>query len=214
MTLTSTPRHRAASDAALPLAALAGFATVDVREPAGQQPRIPSGEGQGLAFRLADESSKVRKNIQWRRASGRRQVGPEVGPTAAFYGCNPTGMRGPTCFFWASLTPFLLKVYLSSHAEGWEQTAAALAVAAENEQRSLDAHGPKSEVVGAIRAAVMWNSVRAGLLPRRFVLSPCARAAAAACHQSYGFMIGLCSWYAVWLTCSGRASSQKRLSDL
>ena len=81
-------------------------------------------------------------------------------------------MRGPTCIFWANLTPFLLKVYLSSHAEGCQQTAAALAAAAEKEQRSLDAYGPKSEVVGAIRAAVMWNSVRAGLLSRRFVLSP------------------------------------------
>ena len=68
MTLTSTPRHRAASEAALPLTALAGFATVDVHEPAGQQQRIPSGEGQGLAFRLADESSKVRKMPRWPRS--------------------------------------------------------------------------------------------------------------------------------------------------
>ena len=33
MTLTPMPRHRAASGVALPLSALAGFATVDGREP-------------------------------------------------------------------------------------------------------------------------------------------------------------------------------------
>ena len=33
-----------------------------------------------------------------------RQVGPAVGPTAAFSGCIPTGMHGPTCIFWANLT--------------------------------------------------------------------------------------------------------------
>ena len=37
------------------------------------------------------------------------QVGPEVGPTSAFYGCIPFGMHGPTCIFWANLTPFSLK---------------------------------------------------------------------------------------------------------
>jgi hypothetical protein len=36
----------------------------------------------------------------------RRQVGPEVGPTAALYSCIPTGMHGPTCIFWANLTAF------------------------------------------------------------------------------------------------------------
>jgi hypothetical protein len=35
------------------------------------------------------------------------RVGPEAGPTSAFYSCIPTGMRGPTCVFWASLTPSL-----------------------------------------------------------------------------------------------------------
>jgi hypothetical protein len=33
----------------------------------------------------------------------RRQVGPEVGPTAAFYSCISTGMHGPICIFWANL---------------------------------------------------------------------------------------------------------------
>jgi hypothetical protein len=37
-----------------------------------------------------------------------RQVGPEVGPTSAFYSCTPIGKRGPTCVFWANLTPFSL----------------------------------------------------------------------------------------------------------
>jgi hypothetical protein len=35
----------------------------------------------------------------------RKKVGPEVGPTSAFYTCIPTGMRGAACIFWASLTP-------------------------------------------------------------------------------------------------------------
>ena len=38
-----------------------------------------------------------------------RQVGPEVGPTSAFYTCTPTGMHGPACIFWANLTPFSLQ---------------------------------------------------------------------------------------------------------
>ena len=33
---------------------------------------------------------------------------PEVGPTAAFYRCITTGMHGPTCIYWANLTPFSL----------------------------------------------------------------------------------------------------------
>ena len=43
-------------------------------------------------------NNKVRKKI--------RQVGPEVGPTSAFYSCFPTGMHGPTFIFWAKLTHF------------------------------------------------------------------------------------------------------------
>jgi hypothetical protein len=34
------------------------------------------------------------------------QVGPEVGPSSAFYRCMPTGMHGPTCTLWANLTLF------------------------------------------------------------------------------------------------------------
>jgi hypothetical protein len=37
-----------------------------------------------------------------------RQVGPEVGPISAFYGCIPTGMHGPTRIVWAQLTPLSL----------------------------------------------------------------------------------------------------------
>jgi hypothetical protein len=35
----------------------------------------------------------------------RRQAGPEVGPTSAFLSCVPAGVHGPTCTFWADLTP-------------------------------------------------------------------------------------------------------------
>jgi hypothetical protein len=33
-----------------------------------------------------------------------RQVGPEVGPTSAYYSCIPIGIHGPTRSFWANLT--------------------------------------------------------------------------------------------------------------
>jgi hypothetical protein len=39
----------------------------------------------------------------------RRQVGPEAGPTPAFYRCIPTGMHGPTWIFWTNLTSFSLR---------------------------------------------------------------------------------------------------------
>jgi hypothetical protein len=45
----------------------------------------------------------------FRKVRKTRQVGLEVGPTSAFYRCIPTGMHGPTCIFWANLTPFSLK---------------------------------------------------------------------------------------------------------
>ena len=32
----------------------------------------------------------------------------EVGPASAFCSCIPTGMHGPTCIFWANLTPLSL----------------------------------------------------------------------------------------------------------
>ena len=38
-----------------------------------------------------------------------RKVGPEVGQTSAFYSCIPTRVHGPTCVFWANLTPFSLR---------------------------------------------------------------------------------------------------------
>ena len=34
----------------------------------------------------------------------RRVVGPGVGPASALYGCITTGLRGPSCIFWAGLT--------------------------------------------------------------------------------------------------------------
>ena len=38
-----------------------------------------------------------------------KQIRALVGPTAAFYRGVPTGMHGPTCIFWATLTPFSLQ---------------------------------------------------------------------------------------------------------
>ena len=39
------------------------------------------------------------------RASKKDACGvAEAGPTSAFYSCIPTGMCGPTCIFWATLT--------------------------------------------------------------------------------------------------------------
>jgi hypothetical protein len=40
--------------------------------------------------------------------SERRQVGPEVGPTAACSSCFAAGTHGPTCIVWARLTPSVL----------------------------------------------------------------------------------------------------------
>ena len=46
------------------------------------------------------------------------QVGPEVGPTSAFYSCIPRGMHGPTCTFWANMTPFSLQSWLPPKFQG------------------------------------------------------------------------------------------------
>ena len=32
----------------------------------------------------------------------------KLGQLHPFYSCIPTGIHGPTCFFWANLTPFSL----------------------------------------------------------------------------------------------------------
>ena len=50
-----------------------------------------------LAILTAPE---VRKTPSW----------PKSWPTAAFYSCIPIGMPGPTCMFWANLTPFSLEI--------------------------------------------------------------------------------------------------------
>ena len=45
---------------------------------------------------------------------------PRSWPTilsAALYGCISTGMRGPTCIFWANLTLFSLEGYLDMSTE-------------------------------------------------------------------------------------------------
>ena len=44
----------------------------------------------------------------------RRQVGPGVGPTSALYSCILIEIRGPTCIFWANLTPFSLRAWAKS----------------------------------------------------------------------------------------------------
>ena len=49
----------------------------------------------------APAGAKVRKAAK---------LAQKVGPTYAFYSCIPTGMHGPTCIFWANLTPFSRKV--------------------------------------------------------------------------------------------------------
>jgi hypothetical protein len=45
----------------------------------------------------SDDGAGVRKT--WPRLERLGQVGPEVGPTSAFYSCIPTGMQGQTCSF-------------------------------------------------------------------------------------------------------------------
>jgi hypothetical protein len=46
--------------------------------------------------------------VHFQRVNVRGAAMTEVGPTSAFYSCIPTGMRGSTLIFWASLTPFSL----------------------------------------------------------------------------------------------------------
>jgi hypothetical protein len=61
------------------------------------------------------------------RQQSEKDVGPEVGPTSAFFSCIPAGMHGPTCIFWANLTPFpvqpegpyTIKAFNVSMGSGW-----------------------------------------------------------------------------------------------
>ena len=48
-----------------------------------------------------------------------RQVGPEIGPTSAFSSCVRTVMYGPTCIFWANLTPSSLNGPGAEAGLGW-----------------------------------------------------------------------------------------------
>ena len=133
--------HRTISDAELPLSALAGFATVDVHEPAGQQPAIPVSAGQGLAVQLVDQTSKVYLSSH---------AGESWGQTAAALTAAAKKEQVNTCL------PFPLPfvdLSLPFHCPSNTYSRPL--------QSSLDAYGPKAEVVGAIRAAVMWNSVSA-----------------------------------------------------
>jgi hypothetical protein len=36
-------------------------------------------------------------------------------PSSAFYSCTTTGMHGPTCMFWAKLTPFSIQTHSERH---------------------------------------------------------------------------------------------------
>ena len=74
-----------------------------------------AGAGQG-ELQAAEASLRVPLRIiciplfNWIYAKVReRRVGPEVGPTSAFFSCIPTGMNGPTRICWADLTLFSLK---------------------------------------------------------------------------------------------------------
>jgi hypothetical protein len=51
----------------------------------------------GLRF-TGDTAAGVRNTPSW----------PRSGPTSAFFSCIPTRTHGPTCVFWANLTPFSL----------------------------------------------------------------------------------------------------------
>ena len=51
-------------------------------------------------------------------------MGPEIGPTSALSSCVPTGMRWPTCIFWANLAPFSLQRQIDER-EAEDEAAAA-----------------------------------------------------------------------------------------
>ena len=38
----------------------------------------------------------------------------KLGQLQPFYRCIPAGMHGPTCIFWANLTPFSLKRFMNT----------------------------------------------------------------------------------------------------
>jgi hypothetical protein len=63
-------------------------------------------DASALAHAASDEAETVQLTWLSPQVSKRRRVGPEVGPTAAFCSCLPSGAHGPTCIFWANLTPF------------------------------------------------------------------------------------------------------------
>jgi hypothetical protein len=75
------------------------------------RPWLGSFSGVGGAWKQLYDKTNPREDPQytkdvldWTKVRKTHRCGPEVGPTAAFYCCTPTGMRGPTCISWASLT--------------------------------------------------------------------------------------------------------------
>jgi alkaline phosphatase D len=71
----------------------------------------------------------------------------KIGPTSALYRCVPTGMCGPTCTFWANLTPCSLQRWFRSPFK--DAGLAARAAYAEGKQRYLPNPDPSLTVLGA-----------------------------------------------------------------
>ena len=90
--------------------AAAGSGAMQAAGGAEQEPAAgePAAEPQRTLWDAVEEAGAPSREREG------RQVGPEVGPTSAFYSCVPTGMHGPTCIFWANLTAFSLRATLHS----------------------------------------------------------------------------------------------------
>jgi hypothetical protein len=103
-----------------------------------------------------------------RQSESRRRVGPEAGPTSAFYSCVPTGLHGPTRIFRADLTlltPALSRSQTSRELQGsygpvlltlslLPVSRAAAAATCEEDEAEQDALPPGTAAACAPTAAV------------------------------------------------------------
>ena len=75
-------------------------------------------------------------------------IGPEIGPTSALYSRNCTGMHGPTCIFWANLTPVSLPKLRRSRDAPALRRSGKHAAAGDLPQRRVRARRRRAAAVG------------------------------------------------------------------
>ena len=94
-------RYREREAACAGPAGRAAHATTQVRgaRGGGWLRRVRGADARGVGAQAGERELPCRPG---------RRVGPEVGPTSAFYGCIPTVMHGPITIFWAAQPNSLL----------------------------------------------------------------------------------------------------------